>query len=85
MSVHAGRDESVVASSPAEPGALDAFVRTRLYRRLQISFRDVVHRPSGRARLGCTAKMEEHATRVSVSQRSRKGTGVLYRSKTKVW
>jgi hypothetical protein len=38
---------------------------------------------SGEARLQC--KMEEHATRVSVSQRSRKGTGALYRSKTKVW
>lgn len=31
-------------------------MRTRLYRRLQVSFRDVVHRPSGRARLGCNAK-----------------------------
>lgn len=69
MRVHAGHDESVAMSSPAEPGALNAFVRTRLYRRLQISPRDVVHRPSGRARLGCNAKWRT-ATRASVTQSS---------------
>lgn len=77
MSVHAGRDESVVASSPAEPGALDAFVRTRLYRRLQISPRDVVHRPSGRARLGCNAKWRNTRRASPSRSAAEKGQGLF--------